>query len=157
MLAARRGQPIDDQHQRAIAQCRGVATGRRGEPVERRFEAELAPHMVRHQHRSPIPRRHGANVFLSDGAVTHRLAVQQAHQLIEVEMGRQQIPAAKIEYRAMPGLAVLPKGFDDAHIFVLDAFAAGGANHPQKHGLLRNRVPAGSRMRISKQQDQKMK
>jgi hypothetical protein len=33
----------------------------------------------------------------------------------------------------MSRLAVLPKGFDDPHIFVPDAFAASGADHPQEH------------------------
>ena len=58
-------------------------------------------------------------------------------------MGRQQVLAAEIEDGAMSRLAVLPKGFDDPHIFVPDAFAASGADHPQEHGLLRNRVPGG--------------
>jgi len=138
MLAARRGQPIDDQHQSAIAQGRGVATGRCGEPVERRFEAELAPQLARHQHRSPVPRRDRANVLTPDGAIRNRLAMEQTHQLVEVEMRRQQVPAAEIEHRAMPRLAVLPKRFDDPHIFVLDPFAAGGADHPQEHGPLQN-------------------
>ena len=53
-------------------------------------------------------------------------------------MRRQQIPAPEIENGAMARLAVLAEGFDHAHVLVLDAFAAGGADHPQEHGLLRN-------------------
>jgi len=63
VLAARCGQPIDDQHQSAITQRRGIATAGFGEPVERRFEAELTPQVARHQHRSPIPRRDRADVL----------------------------------------------------------------------------------------------
>ena len=61
--------------------------------------------------------------------------MQQAHQLVEIEMRRQQVPSPEIEHRAMPCLAVLTKGFDDPHILVRHAFAAGGTDHPQEHGL----------------------
>jgi hypothetical protein len=63
-------------------------------------------------------------------------------------MRRQQVPAPEIEHRAMPRLAVLTKGFDDPHILVRHAFAAGGTDHPQEHGLpqklsLRESNPVG--------------
>jgi hypothetical protein len=96
MFAARCGQSIDDQHQSAITQCRGLATGGFGELVERCFEAELTPQVARHQHWSPIPRRDRADVLPADAAVGDRLAVQQAHQFVEVEMCRQQILAPEI-------------------------------------------------------------
>ena len=53
-------------------------------------------------------------------------------------MGCQQILAAEIEDSAMTCLAVLAKGFNNTHVLVFDAFAAGGAHHPQEHGFLRN-------------------
>src|SRR5262249_23381853 len=64
--------------------------------------------------------------------------MQQPHQFSEVEMRRQQVLAPEIEHSAVPCLAVLPKRFDHTHILVRDAFAAGGADHTQEHGLLRN-------------------
>jgi len=60
-------------------------------------------------------------------------------------MSGQQVPATEIEDGAMPRLAVLAIGFDYADVFVLDAFAAGGADYPQEHGSLRNlSLPATS-------------
>ena len=138
MFAARRGEPIGDQHQSAIAQRRRVATAGSGELVERRREPELVPHVAHHKHGSPIPRPDGMDILTSNATIGERLAVQQARQLDEVEMGGQQVLAAEIEDGAMTCLAVLAKGFDDTHVLVLDAFAAGGAHHPQEHGFLRN-------------------
>jgi hypothetical protein len=64
--------------------------------------------------------------------------MQQAHQFVEVEMCRQHVLAPEIEHRAMPCLAVLTNRFDHTHILVFDAFAAGGPDHAQEHGFLRN-------------------
>jgi hypothetical protein len=44
----------------------------------------------------------------------------------------------EVENSAMARLAALPIGFDHAHVFVLNAFAARRADHSQEHGLLRN-------------------
>jgi hypothetical protein len=78
------------------------------------------------------------DILTSNATIGERLAVQQARQLGEVEMGGQQVLAAEIEDGAMTGLAVLTKGFDDTHVLMFDAFAPGGAHHPQEHGFLRN-------------------
>jgi hypothetical protein len=138
MFATRRGEPVGDQHQSAIAQRCRVATAAPGELVERRLQPELAPQLERHQHGSPIPCPHRTDIRTADAAIGERLAVQQACQLAEIEMGGQQVLAAEIEDGAMTGLAVLAKGLDDPHLLVFDAFAAGGAHHPQEHGFLRN-------------------
>ena len=153
MLAAGRSEPIDHQHQSAIAQACGLADGGRREFIERRFKAELAPQMARHQHRSPIPCRERANILAPNGAIRHRairngVALQQASQFVEIEMGRQQVPPPEIEHGAMARLAVVPIGFDHAHIFVLDALGAGGADDAQEHRPLPKHVPAAVRMRI---------
>jgi hypothetical protein len=58
--------------------------------------------------------------------------VQQAGQLVQVEMRRQQVAPPEVENSAMARLAALPIGFDHAHVFVLNAFAARRAD------LLRN-------------------
>src|SRR5712671_965303 len=76
--------------------------------------------------------------FVVYHAVAAGLAVQQLHQLVEVEMCRKQVTASEIEDGAMACLAFLTKGFDHAHVFVLDAFATGGADHAQEHGLLQH-------------------
>src|ERR1700674_4735179 len=93
--------------------------------------------MARRQHRSPIPRRHGVDILAPDRSLRHRLAMQQAGQLGEVEMRRQQVLATQIEHGAMARLAALAIGFDHPHVFMLDAFAAGGADDAQEHGPLR--------------------
>jgi len=138
VLAALRGQPIGDQHQGAIAQRRCIAAAASGEPVERRLKSEFAPDMAGHQHWPPVPRRNRLHVLAPNPAVGCGIAVQQAHQLVQVEMGRQQVAPPEIENGAVPRLASLPIGFDHAHVFVLDALAAGRPNHPQEHGFLRN-------------------
>ena len=141
MLAPRRGEPIGDQHQSPVAQRRGIATMVAplaiDEPVDRHLKPKLAPQMARRQHRSPIPRRHGVDILAPDGGRRHRLAMQQARQLGEVEMRCQQVLATEIEHGAVARLAVLAIGFDQAHIFMLDAVAAGGADDAQEHGPLR--------------------
>jgi hypothetical protein len=48
--------------------------------------------MARHQHRSPIPCRERANILAPNGAIRHRaigngVALQQASQFVEIEMG----------------------------------------------------------------------
>lgn len=141
MLAPRRRQPIGDQDQSLIAQRGGIATMvatlASDEPVERHLKPKLAPQMARRQHRSPIPRRHGVDILAPDRSLRHRLAMQQAHQLGEIEMRRQQVLATQIEHGAMARLAALAIGFDHPHVFMLDAFAAGGADDAQEHGPLR--------------------
>ena len=134
MLAGRRGEPIGDQHQRPIAQRSAITTTTSGEPVEHRLKPKLTPQMARRQHRSPVPRRHGVNVLAPDRALRCRFAMQQARQLGEVEMRRQQVLATQIEDRAMARLAALAIGFDHPHILVLDAVAAGGPDDAQEHG-----------------------
>jgi hypothetical protein len=74
------------------------------------------------------------DVLAPDRALRRRLAMQQARQLGEIEMRRQQVLAAEIEDGAMPRLALLAIGFDHAYIFVFDALAAGGADDAQEHG-----------------------
>jgi hypothetical protein len=125
MLATRRGQSIGDQHQGAITQRRCIATSGPGEPVECRLKPEFAPDVAGRQHRSPVPRRDSMDVLTPNAAIGRGIAVQQVHQLVQVEVRCQQIPPPEIENRAMPRLAVLPISFDHPHIFVLDALAAG--------------------------------
>ena len=137
MLAAGRGEAIDHQQQSAVAQRAGIAMAALAQPVERRLEPKLAPQVARHQDRSPIPcrdRLHLIGPEVAGGGGSDRLAVQQARQLAEVEMRRQHVAATEIENGAMPCLALLAKGFDDAHILVRHPRAAGGANHAQEHG-----------------------
>ena len=131
MLAGRRGEPIGNQRQNPIAQRGGIATTISGESVERRLKPKFNPQVARRQHRSEVPRRHGVNVLAPDRA---GLAMQQACQLGEIEMRRQQVLATQIEDGAMPRLAAVAIGFDHPHIFVLDALAAGGADDAQEHG-----------------------
>jgi hypothetical protein len=131
MLAAGCGEPIDNQDQSPITQSADLATVRFAEPVERRLEPEFTPQLARHQHGSPVPCRNRVHLIGSDIARSSRsgIAVQQARQLVEVEMSRQQVPATEIENGAMTRLAVLAKGFDDAHVLMRDTLAAGRANH----------------------------
>ena len=141
MLAAGRGEAIDHQQQSPIAQHADIAMAALAQPVERRLQPELAPQVARHQHRSPIPcrdRLHLIGPDVAGGGGSDRLAVQQARQLAEVEMRRQHVAATEIENGAMPGLALLAKGFDHAHVLVRHPGAAAGANHAQEHGFSDN-------------------
>ena len=134
MLAGGRGELVGDQHHNPIAQCGAVAMATSSEPIERRLKPKLAPQMARRQHRSPVPRRHGVNVVAPDRALRCRFPVQQARQLGEIEVRRQQVLATQIEDGAMARLAALAIGLDHPHILVLDALAAGGADDAQEHG-----------------------
>jgi hypothetical protein len=77
------------------------------------------------------------HVFAPDPVIRRGIAVQQ-RQLVQVEMRRQQVAPPEVENSAMARLAALPIGLDHAHVFVLNALAARGADHSQEHGLLRN-------------------
>jgi hypothetical protein len=105
MLAARRRQSIGHQYQRPIAQPHRIATIWPRQLVEHAVEAELAPHYARRQHRPPIPRADRSDVVARDATIVDGIAVQQAAELIEIEMRCQQIPAAEIDDSAVPGLA----------------------------------------------------
>jgi hypothetical protein len=60
--------------------------------------------------------------------------VQQTAELAQIEMRRQQIPAAEIDHRAVPRLAIMIAiGLDHAEIFALYALADGGSHHAQEH------------------------
>lgn len=61
--------------------------------------------------------------------------MQQAPQFAQVEMRRQHVLATEIEHGAMPRLALVAKGLDDPHVLMFDAFATGGTDHAQEHGL----------------------
>src|SRR5712672_3692986 len=144
MFARRCSKPIGNQHQRAITRPRAVTAARTHKPINRCLQAEFLPPVTCDQHRSPIKgcdRFHilAANAdFVVYHAVAAGLAVPQLHHLVEVEMCRKQVTASEIEDGAMACLAFLTKGFDHAHVFVLDAFATGGADHAQEHGLLQH-------------------
>jgi hypothetical protein len=141
MLAAGRGEAIDHQDQSAVTQRADIATAGPAEPVERHLEPKLAPQVARRQRGSPIPcchRLHGIGPYVANRERNARIAVQQAHQLVEVEMCREQVSATEIENGAMPCLAVLAKGFDHAHVLVRNALAASGANHTKEHCFFQN-------------------
>ncbi|MGH7051693.1 MAG: hypothetical protein ACREN3_06665 [Gemmatimonadaceae bacterium] len=53
------------------------------------------------------------------------IAVQQPHQLAQIEMRSQQVAPTEVQNRAMAGLAVPPKGFEHSYILVGDTLAAG--------------------------------
>jgi hypothetical protein len=61
--------------------------------------------------------------------------MEQAAQLVEIKMRRQQILAAEIDDGLMPSFAVVVAiGLNHAHVFVLDpTLAAGSSDHPQEH------------------------
>jgi hypothetical protein len=82
------------------------------EPVERRLKGEFAPDMAGHKHRPEVPRRNRLHVLAPHQAIRRGIAVQQPHQLVQVEMRRQQVAPAEIENGAVACLAVLAIGFD---------------------------------------------
>src|SRR5262249_9781016 len=133
MLAAGCGKAIGNQHQGAIAKRHSVATNRPGKPVTPRLHPELAQHLARHQHRPPAPRPDRLDRLTAECLIRARPAVQQTTELVEIEVLGEQIPSAKVDHRAMPGLATLAIRFDHAHIFMFDALAAGGTDQPQEH------------------------
>ena len=115
MLAPWRRQSIGDQHQRPIAQPHRLAAIRPRKLIEHSLEAELAPHRTRGQHRPPVLRADRADIIARDATIVGRIAVQQAAELVEVEMRCQKIAAAEIDDGAMPRLAVaVAIGFDHA-------------------------------------------
>ena len=94
--------------------------------------------MAGRQHRPEVPCGNRLHVFAPNPVIRRGIAVQQARQLVQVEMRRQQVAPPEVENSAMARLAALPIGFDHAHVFVLNALAARRADHSQEHGLLRN-------------------
>src|SRR5580700_7061729 len=138
MLAPRRRQSIGDQHQRPIAQPHRLAAIRPRKLIEHSLEAELAPHRTRGQHWSPVPRPDRADIIARDATIVGRFAVQQAAELVEIEMRCQKIAAAEIDDGTMPRLAVVVAiGFDHAHVFALHVLADVRPDHPQEHPATR--------------------
>src|SRR5258708_28833514 len=138
MLAPWRRQSIGDQHQRPIAQPHRLAAIRPRKLIEHRLEAEFAPHRTRGQHRPPVPRADRADIVAPDAAIVDRFPVQQAAELVEVEMRCQKIAAAEIDDGAMLRLAVVVAiGFDHAHVFALHVLADVRPDHSQEHPATR--------------------
>src|SRR5437660_3970264 len=133
MLASWAHQAIGDQHQRPIAQPRRVPALAPGAFIEHRVEAERAPHRLRGQHRAPVPGSDRSDVLALD-PISLLLAMQQTPQLRQIEMRGEQILAAKVEDGAVLGFAgAIAIGFDEAHVFALDALADGCPHDPQEH------------------------
>src|SRR5215831_182482 len=133
MLASWAYQTIGDQHERPIAQPRRVPALAPGVFVKHRIEAERAPRRLHDQHRAPVPGSDRSHVLAFD-AISLFLAMQQTPQLRQIEMRREQILAAKIENGAVLGFArPVAIGFDEAHVFALDALADGCPHDPQEH------------------------
>jgi len=59
--------------------------------------------MARHRHRSPIPRCDRANVIMANRAIRDRVAMEETRQLVEIDMGGQQVPASEIEQNGARG------------------------------------------------------
>src|SRR5271155_194610 len=93
---------------------------------------------TRGQHRPPVPRADRADIVAPDAAIVDRFPVQQAAELVEVEMRCQKIAAAKIDHGAMPRLTVVVAiGFDHAHVFALHVLADVRPDHSQEHPATR--------------------
>ena len=69
VLAARRSEPIGDQHHRAIARRRSVVPSGAHQPIERRLQPELAPQLACRQHRSPVPGGERTHVLAPKAAI----------------------------------------------------------------------------------------
>src|SRR3989304_256795 len=134
MLARRRAQPIGHQHQRTVRQGPTVARPPAALAIENRVEAQLPPQRPRHQHRAPIPRARRLHLARPPRGAPDRLPTQQTDERIKVR--GEEILAAEIAHDALLGAAVLPVGFDEADILVLDALAAGRLHGAQEHRLL---------------------
>ena len=135
MLAARRGEPIGDQHQRPIAQAHHLAAITLRQLIERAVEAKLAPQRTRRQHRSPIPCAERIDIRALDAVRRDRIAVQETAQLVEIKMRRQQITAAEIDHGAVLRLAgVVAISLDHAHIVALHALADSCPDDAKEHG-----------------------
>src|SRR5580704_17761595 len=131
-------QSIGDQHQRPIAQPHRFAAISPRKLIEHRLEAELAPHRTRGQHRPPVLRADRADIIAPDAAIVDRFPVQQAAELVEVEMRCQKIAATEIDDGAMLRLAVVVAiGFDHAHVFALHVLADVRPDHSQEHPATR--------------------
>ena len=133
MLAAWAHHAIGDQHQSPIAQPDRVPALAPCAVIEHRVEAERAPHRLRGQHRAPVPGSDRSHVLALD-AIGVLVAMQQTPQLRQIEMRREQILATKIDNGAVLGFAgAVAIGFDEAHVFALDALADGCPHDPQEH------------------------
>jgi len=137
MLATRARQAISNQNQCALAERDPITASAPARLRHHMIETELAPELTGRQDRPPIPRTDGGDVLAAHGSIGSHIAVQQAAELVEIKMRRQQIPAAEIDDGAVTGLAVVVAiGFDHAHIVALDALADGRSDQAQEHGLV---------------------
>ena len=136
MLAARRHQSVGDQNQRPVAQADAIPALCLGGLVERRVQTKVAPHLLHGQHPAPVPGADGAYIIALRFSSVRLLTVQKSRQLLQIEMRPQKILASEIDDGAMLGFALrITKGFNQAHVFVLDPVAASRSDHAQEHGL----------------------
>jgi hypothetical protein len=83
VFAARRDEPIGNQHEASLAECYAVVPATPAEPLEHARQAEFGPQAARDQDRPPVPSIERLNVFTANIFSRLILTVQQPTEFVE--------------------------------------------------------------------------